>query len=272
MYYAPSDTPALCHTSSLVEELGQIEFVFSDKTGTLTRNEMEFKTCSVAGIPYADVAEEGGEDEEGTRTFEELQGLLYGEAEKSVSTGAIEDREREVAREFMALLAEVRDGKTHYQASSPDEAALVAGAEMLGYQFHYEILNVCEFNSPRKRMSTIVRTPSGSIKLFCKGADTVILEQSRQGTTIHREDAHSPRVSLKSVTLTQLTQDYATEGLRTFCIAYHDIPEAEHRQWASIYEQAAATIDGRADALDSAAKLIEKDMFLLGATAIKNEL
>jgi phospholipid-transporting ATPase len=143
MYYAPSDTPALCRTSSLVEELGQIEFVFSDKTGTLTRNEMEFKKCSVAGIPYADVAEEGGEDEEGTRTFEELQGLLYGEAEKSVSTGAIDDREREVAREFMALLAvchtvipEVRDGKTHYQASSPDEAALVAGAEMLGYQFH----------------------------------------------------------------------------------------------------------------------------------------
>jgi phospholipid-transporting ATPase len=92
MYYAPSDTPALCRTSSLVEE---------------------------------------------------LQGLLYGEAEKSVSTGAIEDREREVAREFMALLAvchtvipEVRDGKTHYQASSPDEAALVAGAEMVGYQFH----------------------------------------------------------------------------------------------------------------------------------------
>jgi phospholipid-transporting ATPase len=143
MYYAPSDTPALCRTSSLVEELGQIEFVFSDKMGTLTRNEIEFKTCLVAGIPYADVAEEGGEDEEGTRTFEELQGLLYGEAEKSVSTGAIEDREREVAREFMALLAvchtvipEVKNGKTHYQASSPDEAALVAGAEMLGYQFH----------------------------------------------------------------------------------------------------------------------------------------
>jgi phospholipid-transporting ATPase len=143
MYYAPSDTPALCRTSSLVEELGQIEFVFSDKTGTLTRNEMEFKKCSIAGIPYADVAEEGGEEEEGTRTFEELQGLLYGDAGKSVGTGAIEDREREVAREFMALLAvchtvipEVRDGKTHYQASSPDEAALVAGAEMLGYQFH----------------------------------------------------------------------------------------------------------------------------------------
>ncbi|KAG1764931.1 Ca-transporting ATPase [Suillus occidentalis] len=270
MYYAPSDTPALCRTSSLVEELGQIEFVFSDKTGTLTRNEMEFKKCSVAGIPYADVAEEGGEDEEGTRTFEELQGLF-----QSVQ-GLIEDREREVAREFMALLAvchtvipEVRDGKTHYQASSPDEAALVAGAEMLGYQFHtrkprsvflsinnvpaeYEILNVCEFNSTRKRMSTIVRTPSGSIKLFCKGADTVILERLAKAQPYTEK------------TLIHL-EDYATEGLRTLCIAYRDIPEAEYRQWASIYEQAAATINVQAE-------LIEKDMFLLGATAIEDKL
>ena len=38
MYYAPTDTPELCRTSSLVEELGQIEYVFSDKTGTLTQN------------------------------------------------------------------------------------------------------------------------------------------------------------------------------------------------------------------------------------------
>lgn len=128
-------------------------------------------------------------------------------------------------------------------------------------------------------MSTIVRTPSGSIKLFCKGADTVILERLAKAqpytekTLIHLEvRSFSLPVSLTSVTLTQLTQDYATEGLRTLCIAYRDIPEAEYRQWASIYEQAAATINGRADALDSAAELIEKDMFLLGATAIEDKL
>jgi phospholipid-transporting ATPase len=128
-------------------------------------------------------------------------------------------------------------------------------------------------------MSTIVRTPSGSIKLFCKGADTVIFERLAKAqpytekTLIHLEvRSFSLPLSLTSVTLTQLTQDYATEGLRTLCIAYRDIPEAEYRQWASIYEQAAATINGRADALDSAAELIEKDMFLLGATAIEDKL
>lgn len=44
MYYPKTDTPALCRTSALVEELGQIEYIFSDKTGTLTCNEMEVST------------------------------------------------------------------------------------------------------------------------------------------------------------------------------------------------------------------------------------
>lgn len=56
------------------------------------------------------------------------------------------------------------------------------------------------------------------------------------------------------------------------CLAFRDIPEAEYRQWAAIYDQAASTINGRGDALDAAAELIEKDMFLLGATAIEDKL
>ena len=67
-------------------------------------------------------------------------------------------------------------------------------------------------------------------------------------------------------------KDYATEGLRTLCLAYRDVPEQEYRQWAAIYDQAAATINGRGEALDQAAELIEKDLFLLGATAIEDKL
>ena len=220
MYYAKTDTPALCRTSSLVEELGQIEFIFSDKTGTLTCNEMEFRCCSIAGVGYADVVDESkrGEDgKDGWRSFAEMKTLLAGGANPFVDVAPTPGSEREVVDEFLTLLAvchtvipENRDGKMHYQASSPDEAALVAGAELLDYKFHvrsvitirdddsdmsqtrkpksvfvnirgtdleYEILNVCEFNSTRKRMSTIVRCPDGKIKVFCKGADTVILER-----------------------------------------------------------------------------------------------
>lgn len=70
----------------------------------------------------------------------------------------------------------------------------------------------------------------------------------------------------------RVLQEYATEGLRTLCIAYRDVPDAEYRQWSTIYDKAAQTINGRGDALDNAAELIEKDMFLLGATAIEDKL
>ena len=52
MYHEESDTPAMARTSNLNEELGQVKYVFSDKTGTLTRNVMEFKKCTIAGIKY----------------------------------------------------------------------------------------------------------------------------------------------------------------------------------------------------------------------------
>ncbi|KAK7473026.1 aminophospholipid translocase [Stygiomarasmius scandens] len=298
MYYAKTDTPALCRTSSLVEELGQIEYVFSDKTGTLTRNEMEFRMCSIGGIAYADVVDENRRGDDGVegggqgwRTFAEMKAFIeegqnqnpFMDPVASGSGMSESDREREVVKEFLTLLAvchtvipEIKDGKTVYQASSPDEAALVAGAEILGYQFHtrkpksvfvnvfgqsyeYEILNVCEFNSTRKRMSTVVRMPNGKIKIFCKGADTVILER------LGKNQPYTER------TLGHL-EDYATEGLRTLCIASRDVPEEEYQQWAQIYDQAAATINGRGEALDQAAELIEKDLFLLGATAIEDKL
>lgn len=52
MYDASTDQPALTNTSDLNEELGQIEYLFVDKTGTLTENLMVFKRCSIDGIMY----------------------------------------------------------------------------------------------------------------------------------------------------------------------------------------------------------------------------
>lgn len=146
-----------------------------------------------------------------------------------------------------------------------------------GKSHEFEILNVCEFNSTRKRMSTVVRCSDGKIKLFCKGADTVILERLSENQpyterTLSHLEVKRANVCIVSQLMTAAHQDYATEGLRTLCIAYRDIPEAEYREWVTIYDQAANTINGRGEALDSAAELIEKDMFLLGATAIEDKL
>ncbi len=159
MYYSKTDTPALCRTSSLVEELGQIEYVFSDKTGTLTCNEMEFQCCSIAGVAYAAEVDEGRREEdegrEAWRTFDEMRAVLDADnpfIDPSRPKIAGTPKEREIIREFLTLLAvchtvipEIKNEKMVYQASSPDEAALVAGAERLGFRFtvrtsHYSFL------------------------------------------------------------------------------------------------------------------------------------
>ncbi|KAM3163291.1 Phospholipid-transporting ATPase [Lachancea thermotolerans] len=283
LYDEATDSPTVVRTSSLVEELGQIEYIFSDKTGTLTRNVMEFKSCSIAGKCYIETIPEDKtptmEDgiEVGYRKFEEMQEKL----------GEHSDPESGVINDFLTLLATCHtvipefqeDGSIKYQAASPDEGALVEGAASLGYKFivrkpntvaivlegsgqeqEYQLLNICEFNSTRKRMSGIFRMPDGQIKLFCKGADTVILERL--------SESGNPYVE---ATLRHL-EDYAAEGLRTLCLATRTIPESEYSEWKAIYDEASTTLDNRAQKLDDAAELIERDLHLIGATAIEDKL
>ncbi|KAK7206902.1 phospholipid-transporting ATPase 1 [Myxozyma melibiosi] len=278
MYYKPSDTPAICRTSSLVEELGQIEYIFSDKTGTLTRNIMEFKQCSIAGICY-------GDDIPEDKRAVEVDGQVIGVHNFSVLNENLDTHPtREVIHEFLTLLSTCHtvipevtaDEKIKYQAASPDEGALVDGAAKLGYQFttrrpksitvsirgqdsEYELLNICEFNSTRKRMSAIFRCPDGRIRLYCKGADTVILERL------------SPGNPYAEATLQHL-EEYAADGLRTLCLAMRAISDSEYAEWSAIYDRAATTMNDRSTELDKAAELIEKDLFLLGATAIEDKL
>lgn len=171
----------------------------------------------------------------------------------------------------------MEDGSIVYHAASPDERALVYGATKYGYVFdtrtpayveinalgkreRYEILNVLEFTSTRKRMSVITRNQKGEIKLYCKGADTVIYERlSSNGQTF------------SEITLRHL-EDFATEGLRTLCCAVAYIPDDVYNDWKDTYHKASTSLQNRERKVEDAANLIENNLMLLGATAIEDKL
>lgn len=91
------------------------------------------------------------------------------------------------------IIVEDKDGEIRYNASSPDELALANAARYFGFKFigrdeennvvidqngeeiGYQLLNLIEFNSTRKRMTVVVKTPEDKIMVFCKGADSIIL-------------------------------------------------------------------------------------------------
>ncbi|XP_048032396.1 probable phospholipid-transporting ATPase IA isoform X7 [Megalobrama amblycephala] len=269
MLYEATNTPAMARTSNLNEELGQVKYIFSDKTGTLTCNVMQFKKCTIAGVAYGHSSQ--STEETGFNDPSLLENLQSNHPTAPV------------IKDFMTMMAichtavpERTDNKITYQAASPDEGALVRAAENLGFVFSgrtpdcviveslgeeekYELLHVLEFTSSRKRMSVIMRTPSGKIRLYCKGADTVIYERL----------ADSSRY--KDITLKHLEQ-FATEGLRTLCFAVVDISESSYQQWLEVYHRASTSLQNRALKMEESYELIEKNLQLLGATAIEDKL
>ncbi|XP_075380671.1 phospholipid-transporting ATPase IK [Mycteria americana] len=283
MYYPVKDIPAKARSTSLNDQLGQIEYIFSDKTGTLTQNIMSFKKCCINGTIYGTGTGRENKQPSGS-------GLTWNHhGEKPLDfcdATLLEAAQRDsdpVLREFLRLLAlchtvmvEEKGDQLVYQAASPDEEALVLAARNLGYVFlartqdtitiselgkkrTYKVLAMLDFNSDRKRMSVLVQDPQGTIRLYTKGADTVILERlQRRGP---------------NETFTEMALDrFAEETLRTLCLASKEVSEVEYSEWSRRHREASILLQDRTRELDKLYEEMEQNLQLLGATAIEDKL
>jgi phospholipid-translocating ATPase len=334
IWYEKTDTPTLARSWNLSDDLGQIKYIFSDKTGTLTQNSMVFRECSIGGRDYrGDEEMQPGHETEPAGATKETRRLTDSDSSSTtadaanvpdpmqadgvkLSNGVLQhfkdsqlsadiERARSVdasasneeatwARAlngFFTVLSlchtvltavDPETGAIEYKAQSPDEAALVQAAADVGFVFRgrdkeilrlqtpfaeevqqYELLNILEFTSARKRMGVIVRKLSDDdnrVFLLSKGADNVIFERLRPG-----ED------ELKDVTTKHL-DDFANHGLRTLTLAYKVIPEDYYEDWSHRYHEASIALDDREVKLEVACDEIERDLRLLGATAIEDRL
>ncbi|XP_022415685.1 probable phospholipid-transporting ATPase IIB isoform X3 [Delphinapterus leucas] len=292
-------------TSTIPEELGRLVYLLTDKTGTLTRNEMVFKRLHLGTVSY------------GTDTMDEIQNQLMNsysqtqsqasgnnasstlprkaqssapkvrksvssrvnEAVKAVAlchnvTPVYEARGAAGETEFAEADQDFSDDNRTYQASSPDEVALVQWTESVGLTLvnrdltsmqlrtpsgqilTYCILQTFPFTSESKRMGVIVRDEStAEITFYMKGADVAM------STVVQYNDW-----------LEEECGNMAREGLRTLVVAKRALTDEQYQDFENRYNQAKLSIHDRTLKVAAVVESLEREMELLCLTGVEDQL
>uniref|UniRef100_A0A4W5R7F2 Phospholipid-transporting ATPase n=1 Tax=Hucho hucho TaxID=62062 RepID=A0A4W5R7F2_9TELE len=254
LYHEESDQMAQVNTSDLNEELGQVEYVFTDKTGTLTENEMLFRECSINGIKYQEIngklVPEGMTEDSPDRSVREE--LLFLKAVSLCHTVQISYEQPGDGPGDPFSHANGFSSQMEYYASSPDEKALVEATKRYprGYDVkcviplshRFKLLHVLEFDANRRRMSVILQTPTGT------------------------------PLTASHFFLFPLFLPPLQKGLRTLVVACRHFSVEEYEEVDQRLHKARTALQQREERLAEVFSFIEKNLELLGATGVEDKL
>ncbi|XP_047622872.1 probable phospholipid-transporting ATPase IIB isoform X3 [Phacochoerus africanus] len=292
-------------TSTIPEELGRLVYLLTDKTGTLTQNEMVFKRLHLGTVSYGtDTMDEiqnhvrnsysqtpsqaGGNSTSSTpprksqssapKVRKSVSSRVH-EAVKAIAlchnvTPVYEAHGAATETEFAEADQDFSDDNRTYQASSPDEVALVQWTESVGLTLvnrdltsmqlrtpsgqilTYCILQTFPFTSESKRMGVIVRDEStAEITFYMKGADVAM------STIVQYNDW-----------LEEECGNMAREGLRTLVVAKRALTEEQYQDFESRYSQAKLSLHDRALKVAAVVESLEREMELLCLTGVEDQL
>uniref|UniRef100_A0A671EZS9 Phospholipid-transporting ATPase n=1 Tax=Rhinolophus ferrumequinum TaxID=59479 RepID=A0A671EZS9_RHIFE len=281
-------------SSTIPEQLGRISYLLTDKTGTLTQNEMVFKRLHLGTVAY------------GLDSMDEVQSHIFsiytqqpqdppaqkGPAITTKVRRTMSSRVHEAVK-AIALCHNVtpvyesngvtdqaeaekqyEDSCRVYQASSPDEVALVQWTESVGLTLvgrdqssmqlrtpgdqilNFTILQIFPFTYESKRMGIIVRDEStGEITFYMKGADVVMAGIVQYNDWLEEECGNMAR-----------------EGLRVLVVAKKSLAEEQYQDFEARYVQAKLSVHDRSLKVATVIESLEMEMELLCLTGVEDQL
>ncbi|CAL1295013.1 unnamed protein product [Larinioides sclopetarius] len=307
MIQKDTDIPnTVVRSTTIPEELGRLTFLLSDKTGTLTKNEMVFKKLHLGTVAYgSDSFDEvaahiktsyaptpsGSSSAGATPTkmpLPKMRRTVVTRVQEAVRALALCHNVTPVYEEMESVCIDTSDADGNceteadqqsnqsfvYQASSPDEVALVAWTESVGLTLihrditsmklktahnqilNYSILQIFPFTSETKRMGIIVKEESsGDIIFFMKGADVVMSSIVQYNDWLDEECGNMAR-----------------EGLRTLVVAKKVLTEEQYADFEARLNQAKVSIHDRTAKVTAVIESLERDMELLCLTGVEDKL
>ena len=212
---------------SSIESLGRVSIICSDKTGTITRNEMTVEKFWINNEEY-DVSG-AGYDAEGKITLKgNLKDITSNSTfQKFIDAIVLNNNAKLIYEDFKIRSPDRKEMAVRRALGSPTEAALLVLAEKAGYTLYdikrnYSLIAEFSFSSELKQMSSIYESNTNNPKrfVFTKGAPEKIISISSQIET--NELIQSFDDELKTQLLEKI-QERAKEGFRTLAVAYKEI-------------------------------------------------